>query len=123
MRTYLLMAAGLFVAGIAAGGGSLAQVVQRDGVGSQRAGLDAAYKRLAKRLNAYQREQLGRSQQAWLHFRDAQCDLEGSVLIGGPLGIQKQAQGQARAECLARETRLRTEGLTADYKLSWDGTN
>lgn len=123
MRTYLLMAAGLLSAGIAGGTGSLAQVVQGDGVSSQRAGLDAAYKRLAKRLNAYQREQLGRSQQAWLHFRDAQCDLEASVLIGGPLGIQKQAQDQARAECLAREMRLRTEALRADYKLSWDGTN
>jgi uncharacterized protein YecT (DUF1311 family) len=123
MKTYLLMVAALSVAGIADASGSVAQAAQGHGVRGPQAALDAAYKRLPRRLNPHQREQLGRSQQAWLHFRDAQCDLEGSVLIGGPLGIEKQAQDQGRAECLARETRLRTEALRADYKLSWDGTN
>lgn len=122
MRIYLLMAAGL-LAGIGADSGPLAQVARTHGAGRPQAALDAAYKRLATRLSAYQGEQLARSQRAWVHFRDAQCDLEGSVLIGGPPGIEKQAQDQARAECLARETRLRMEALRADYKLSWDGTN
>lgn len=121
MKTYLLMTAGL--AGICAGSGSLAQVARTHGTSNQHAAMDAAYKRLAGRLNAYQSEQLARSQQAWVHFRDAQCDLESSVLIGGPLGIEKRAQDEAQAECLARETRLRTEALRADYKMSWDGTN
>src|SRR5207248_1501275 len=87
------------------------------------AALDAAYKHLLTRLNAYQKEQLRRSEDAWVLFRDAQCSFEGSVLIGGALGIEQQAQADAQAICLLRETRLRTQTLRLDYKRPWDGTN
>ena len=100
----------------------LAHSPARATASSQESALEAAYKRLQTRLNAYQREKLGRSQEAWVRFRDAQCDFEASVLIGGPLGIEERAQSEMQSRCVTRETRSRTQALKADFGMSWDGT-
>jgi uncharacterized protein YecT (DUF1311 family) len=118
------VAGGLAIVAVALGcGGLFAQPTAGALTRSQDSALHAAYKRLLTRLGPYQREQLAQSQRAWVRFRDAQCNFEGSVLIGGPLGIEQRAQAGARAECLGRETGLRTRALRADYKMSWGGTD
>ena len=122
MHRVITMSIALAALGLSSGV-PLAHTPARATARSQESALAAAYKRLQTRLSAYQREQLGRSQQAWMRFRDAQCDFEGSVLIGGPLGIEERAQSSMRSRCVARETRLRTQALKADFGMSWDGTS
>ena len=85
------------------------------------AALNAAYKRPLPRLSTYQKEQLKRSERAWLQFRDAQCGFEGSVVVGGPLGIIAFAQTEAEANCYLRETHARTDALKAGLDVEWDG--
>jgi len=84
--------------------------------------LNEAYTRLLAKLNARQKEALTLSERAWIKFRDAECDFQGAVDIGGPLGIQVQAANEARAECLLKQTHLRAEALKESYAVSWDGT-
>jgi len=47
------------------------------------------------------------SQRAWIAFRDKQCAIEGGQFAGGSM------QGMARAQCLTRLTRERTNQLKA----------
>lgn len=124
MRMHRFLATAIALAATSVGASSsFAQAAGTRANGGPEAALHAAYNRLATRLSRYQRAHLAQSEQAWLHFREAQCNFESFVFIGGPLGIAKRAQDEAQSECWARETRLRTEALRADYKMSWDGTN
>lgn len=84
--------------------------------------LNEAYTRLQARLKTSQKEALTQSERAWIKFRDAECDFQGSVDIGGPLGIQVRASGDARADCILKQTQLRAAALKDSYAVSWDGT-
>ena len=88
----------------------------------QDATLNVAYSRLMGRLSAYQKQQLRLSERAWIEYRDAECNFQSSINIGGPAGIVARAQSDAHDECLLRETALRAEALKASYGSSWDGT-
>ena len=84
--------------------------------------LNQAYARLRSKLNNYQKEALSNSEGAWIKFRDAKCAFDGSVLIGGPLGIEQRAQKDAQADCVMRETAFRAQTLEKNASASWDGT-
>lgn len=47
--------------------------------------LNVAYGRLLKKLDANRRAKLQKAERAWVAFRDAQCDYEGSESEGGSI--------------------------------------
>jgi uncharacterized protein YecT (DUF1311 family) len=47
--------------------------------------LNVAYGRLLARLDANRRTKLQKAERAWVAFRDAQCDYEGSESEGGSI--------------------------------------
>jgi len=82
--------------------------------------LNQAYARLQSKLNDYQKEALAKSERVWIEFRDAECAFDGSVLIGGPLGIEQRAQRDAHADCIVRETAFRAQTLEKNAAGTWD---
>lgn len=66
----------------------------------------ASYKTLAGSLAQKQRDQLRRSQKAWIAYRTAACDFESSASQGGSV------QDMVKWRCASRMTRDRTEELT-----------
>lgn len=83
---------------------------------------DEAYKRRLTHLSDYQKQKFELSEQIWLQYLDAECAFQGSVDIGGPLGIVAAAQADAKAKCLIRETNLRTKTLTESCGGDWKGS-
>src|ERR1043165_5900900 len=47
--------------------------------------LNAAYDQLLKKLDTNRRAKLQKAERAWIAFRDAQCDYEGSESEGGSI--------------------------------------
>lgn len=67
--------------------------------------LNKIYKQLLSKLEGEQREGLKRVEQAWLKYRDANCDFEASFVEGGSM------QPLVRSSCLADLTKKRTAEL------------
>lgn len=66
----------------------------------------ASYKALAGSLAQKQRDQLQRTQKAWITYRTTACDFESSASQGGSV------QDMVKWQCATRMTRARTEELT-----------
>ena len=71
------------------------------------AGYAETSRTIFSRLPGKQRDLFQRSQKAWLAYRTATCDFEGSGLAGG------SAQGMVNWQCVARMTRARVLELRA----------
>ena len=91
--------------------GDAASACRKDELSRSDAALNLQYKSLYAGASQYRKKLLQKSERAWIQFRDAQCDYEGSQLIGGPLGIQARAQAELQSECVLRETTGRIEAL------------
>ncbi|MEO9061126.1 MAG: lysozyme inhibitor LprI family protein [Nitrosospira sp.] len=64
-----------------------------------------SYKTLAESLAQKPRNQLRRTQKAWIHYRTAACDFESGATEGGSV------QDMVKWQCATRMTRARTEEL------------
>jgi uncharacterized protein YecT (DUF1311 family) len=67
--------------------------------------LNQVYKQLLPKLSASRKQKLINAQQAWLKFRDANCDFETSQYAGGTIA------GTIYAGCLETLTQQRTQQL------------
>lgn len=67
--------------------------------------LNQVYKQLLPKLSASRRQKLTTAQQAWLKFRDTNCDFETSKYEGGTIA------GTIYAGCLEQLTKQRTQQL------------
>jgi len=75
--------------------------------------LNKVYKQLMSKLNDEgQKEALKQAQQAWLKFRDANCDFESYMNRGGTI------EPVVRYGCLSWMTTSRTKELKDDLKLN-----
>ena len=69
--------------------------------------LNAAYRDLVGDMNARQKANLLKAQRAWIAFRDAECDLDASVALGGSM------HGMLVSDCRAAMTDERVKALKA----------
>ncbi|MBE9179859.1 DUF1311 domain-containing protein [Oculatella sp. LEGE 06141] len=67
--------------------------------------LNRVYQQLKNSLNSQEQEQLIEAEEAWIEFRDSNCELESSQFEGGSI------QPTIRYGCLEEMTRNRTAEL------------
>ena len=71
------------------------------------AALNQTYRKLLADLDDDHRPILQKAQRAWIAFRDAECDLDASVALGGSM------HGMLVSDCRAAMTGARVKELTA----------